>query len=65
MNFHGARLKGWQRTESDGGALQMPYVPNGMKRHKSSKSKCMNLHNGMVSKCFTHCSHLLKNLFGV
>jgi hypothetical protein len=48
----------------------MPYVPNGMKGHKSSKSKCMNLHNGMVSKClniqvFTHCSHLLKNLFGV
>jgi hypothetical protein len=32
---HGARLKGWRRTESDGGALQMPYVPNGMKGHKS------------------------------
>jgi hypothetical protein len=32
---HGARLKCWRRTESDGGALQMPYVPNGMKGHKS------------------------------
>jgi hypothetical protein len=31
---HGARLKGWRRTESDGGALQMPYVPNRTKGHK-------------------------------
>jgi hypothetical protein len=26
---HGARLRGWQVTESDGDASQMIYVPNG------------------------------------
>jgi hypothetical protein len=30
----GARLKGWRRTESDGRALYMSYVPNGTKGHK-------------------------------
>jgi hypothetical protein len=33
---YGARLKDWRRTELDGGALQMPYVPNGTKGHKSN-----------------------------
>jgi hypothetical protein len=28
---HGAKLRGWWATESDGDASQMPYVPNGMK----------------------------------
>jgi hypothetical protein len=33
--IHGERLKGWRRTETDGGALQMPYVPRGTKGHKT------------------------------
>lgn len=31
------------KTESDGGTLQMPYVPNGTKGHKLSKSLAMKV----------------------
>jgi hypothetical protein len=52
---HGVRLRGWQRTESDGGALQKPYVPNGMKEHKSNT--CCTLPPEMSTKSIM-CSNL-------
>jgi hypothetical protein len=35
--IHGKRLKGCRRTEPDGGALQIPYVPNGTEGLKTKK----------------------------
>ena len=33
---HGVRLRGWQATESDEYASQMPHVPNGTKEYAST-----------------------------
>jgi hypothetical protein len=53
---HGARLRGWGATESDGDASQMPYVPNGMKGSTTTTTTTAPFHgnNGYsnASQCY-------------
>jgi hypothetical protein len=39
----GARLRLWRATESDGNALQLPYIPNGRKGYITATS-CSNMY---------------------
>jgi hypothetical protein len=41
---HGMRLRGWQATESDGDASQMPFVPNGIKGYMTTTTTTTMTH---------------------
>jgi hypothetical protein len=64
---HGAKLRGWWATESDGEASQMPYVPNGMKGSTTITTTTAPFHGNdgysNASQCYVTCTVPLLFIF--